>query len=114
MSFTIHLKQGPNKWDVAVEATDTVAVLKKKINEVSSIPMENQRLIYSGKILKDDQTLESYKVQEDHIIHLVKSGSNNHTGSSNNIVTSSSSSSANNTTPQQYNFWSNFWVQPIE
>ena len=102
MSFTIHIKQGPNKWDVTVEVTETVADLKKQINEVSSIPVENQRLIYSGKILKDDQTLESYKLQEDHVIHLVKSAGNNNARPSNNpttTTTTSSSSSANNTTP---------------
>lgn len=76
MSVTIHVKQGPNKWDISVELSQTVAQLKKQITEASEIPVENQRLIYSGKILKDDQTLDSYKVQEDHVIHLVKSGGN--------------------------------------
>lgn len=76
MPVTIHVKQGPNKWELSVELAQTVGDLKKQIAEASEIPSENQRLIYSGKILKDDQTLESYKIQEDHVIHLVKSGAN--------------------------------------
>lgn len=76
MSVTIHVKQGPNKWDLSVELSQSVGDLKKQIAEASEIPSENQRLIYSGKILKDDQPLDSYKIQEDHVIHLVKSGAN--------------------------------------
>lgn len=98
MSFTIYVKQGPNKWDVTVEVTETVSELKKKIAEVSSIPVENQRLIYSGKILKDDHTLESYKVQEEHVIHLVKSGGNNRAGASSSTAATTSSSSSSSTT----------------
>ncbi|KAK5781921.1 ubiquitin domain-containing protein DSK2 PWA37_000684 [Arxiozyma heterogenica] len=97
MSFTIYVKQGPNKWDVTVEVTETVSDLKKKIAEVSSIPVENQRLIYSGKILKDDHTLESYKVQEEHVIHLVKSGGNNRAGASSSTAATTSSSSSSST-----------------
>lgn len=31
----------------------------------------HQRLIYSGKVLKDEQTLDSYSVQEGHTVHMV-------------------------------------------
>lgn len=33
----------------------------------------SQRLIYAGKVLKDDQPLSDYKLQNNHTIHLVKS-----------------------------------------
>lgn len=97
MSFTVHVKQGPNKWDITVEASETVAAFKKQIAEASSIPAENQRLIYSGKILKDDQTLESYKVQEDHVIHLVKSGMNKSNESKPAAATATAASNTNGT-----------------
>lgn len=103
MPFTIHIKQGPNKWDVVVDVTETVSDLKKKISDVSSIPVENQRLIYSGKILKDDHTLESYKVQEDHVIHLVKSGANNRAGTSTNASPSSATAGATTTSNNNNN-----------
>ena len=42
------------------------------VAEKSDIPAGSQRLIYSGKVLKDTETVTSYKVQNGHI-HLVKS-----------------------------------------
>ncbi|SCW03297.1 LAFE_0G07338g1_1 [Lachancea fermentati] len=74
MGITIHVKSGQNKWDVSVEPSSSVAELKEAISKVSEIPAENQRLIFSGKILKDDQSVESYKIEDGHAIHLVKSG----------------------------------------
>lgn len=74
MSITIHIKCGQDNWEVTVEPTDTISQLKKTIKEISDIPEESQRLIYSGKILKDPETVESYKIQDGHAIHLVKSG----------------------------------------
>lgn len=76
MSISVQIKSGQNKWDVAIEPAKTVAEFKEEIAKVSEIPAANQRLIYSGKILKDDQTVESYKVQDGHAIHLVRSGGN--------------------------------------
>ena len=35
--------------------------------------MAQQRLIYKGRVLKDDQSLEHYDMQEGHLVHLVKS-----------------------------------------
>ncbi len=34
--------------------------LKKKIFEVSNVPIEKQRLVYMGKLLADDQPLNFY------------------------------------------------------
>lgn len=74
MSITVHIKSGQNKWDVAIDPSSTIAQFKSAIAAQSEIAPENQRLIYSGKILKDDQTVESYKILDDHSVHLVKSG----------------------------------------
>ena len=43
----------------------TVKELKEKISKVSGIEASNQRLIYKGRILKENRTLESYKVEKD-------------------------------------------------
>lgn len=97
MSITVHVKCGQSKWDVTVEPEKTVADFKEEISKVSEIPASNQRLIYSGKILKDDQTVESYKIQDGHAIHLVKAGGNasaNKPASSEEGSTAGSGSSA--------------------
>lgn len=36
------------------------------------MPHEQQRLIFKGRILKDEQTLESYKIETGLTVHLVK------------------------------------------
>ena len=38
---------------------------------------ERQRLIYSGKVLKDDDALSTYKIQSTHTIHMVKGAARN-------------------------------------
>ncbi|AMD20280.1 HDL464Wp [Eremothecium sinecaudum] len=76
MAITINIKSGQNKWEVKIEPSSTVAELKEEIHNASGIAAENQRLIYSGKILKDDQTVESYKIVDGHAVHMVKAGGN--------------------------------------
>lgn len=102
MSITVHIKSGQNKWDVTIDPSKTVSEFKEEIARVSEIPADNQRLIYSGKILKDDQTVESYKIQEGHAIHLVKSGGvqgSIATSGSGGGSTSSPSNAESNTVP---------------
>ena len=93
MSITIHIKSGQNKWDVSIDPSQTILNLKEEIAKVSEIPSGNQRLIYSGKILKDDQTVESYNIKDDHAIHMVKSGGNASTSSAPTNANESSNSS---------------------
>jgi len=47
--------------------------LKDKIAAEADVPADRQRLIYSGRVLKDQDTLEVYKIKSGHTIHLVKS-----------------------------------------
>ncbi|KAA8910877.1 XPC-binding domain-containing protein [Sphaerosporella brunnea] len=60
------LKQ--QKFTLDAEPSDTVAQVKDKIfkfkNEEKEWEPSLQKLIYSGKILADDKTVESYKVEE--------------------------------------------------
>ncbi|KAL3241189.1 ubiquitin domain-containing protein DSK2 [Nakaseomyces bracarensis] len=102
MSINIHVKSGQNKWDVSIEPSKTILELKEEIAKVSEIPAGSQRLIFSGKILKDDQSVESYNIKDDHAVHMVKSGGN--TSTTQNSASASSGSNAtasttnNNTT----------------
>jgi ubiquitin len=54
-----------------VEKTDTITAIKEKISQKEGIHVENMRLIYAGKQLEDERTLEDYEVIPDATIHLV-------------------------------------------
>eukprot|EP00249_Psilotum_nudum_P017663 c26431_g1_i3 orf=425-2068(+) len=61
-----------SKFSVEVDLGSTVEAFKVLVAEKSCIPAEQQRLIYKGRILKDDHSLDSYGLQNDHTIHLVR------------------------------------------
>ncbi|RYP48410.1 hypothetical protein DL768_005683 [Monosporascus sp. mg162] len=56
------LKQ--QKFTLDVEPTDLVSAVKQKISEEKGWDPKSQKLIYSGKILKDEDTVETYKIEE--------------------------------------------------
>lgn len=49
---------GDVKYTVEVEPTWTVAELKEGVAKESNIAVEDQKLIYKGKILKDEDILK--------------------------------------------------------
>lgn len=49
-----------SKFSVDIDLESTVESFKAVLSEKCEIPSEQQRLIYKGRILKDDQTLKSY------------------------------------------------------
>jgi len=67
------------KYVVTVPLTLTVLDLKQKLAgpEYADIPPEQQRLIYSGRVLKDPDSLASYKIKEGNTVHLVKGAASN-------------------------------------
>ncbi|XP_009626136.1 ubiquitin domain-containing protein DSK2b-like [Nicotiana tabacum] len=61
-----------SKFSVQVTLESSVGTFKSTLAQHSDIPAEQQRLIYKGRILKDEQTLESYGLEADHTVHLVR------------------------------------------
>ena len=53
--------------------SDSVKVVKVKINERLKIPPEQQRLIYAEQDLEDSRRLCDYNVHEQSTLHLIKS-----------------------------------------
>ncbi|KAL0573629.1 hypothetical protein V5O48_008325 [Marasmius crinis-equi] len=65
---------GPNelKLQITIATDKTVAELKEAIAKQSDVEAARQRLIYSGRVLKDEDLLSVYKIQSSHTIHMVK------------------------------------------
>lgn len=57
----------------------TVLDLKTKLAtaDYEDIPVERQRLIYSGRVMKNDDSLATYKIKPNNTIHMVKSAASN-------------------------------------
>ncbi|KAJ4375672.1 hypothetical protein N0V86_007205 [Didymella sp. IMI 355093] len=87
---------------LTLPSTTTVADLKQKLSssEYADIPAERQRLIYSGRVLKDPDTLGGVKVKDGHTIHLVKGAASNARQNPANQGTASTSSGTGTPTPQ--------------
>ncbi|KAL2270312.1 hypothetical protein VTJ83DRAFT_2496 [Remersonia thermophila] len=56
------LKQ--QKFVLDLEPTDLISTVKQRISEERGWDPKLQKLIYSGKILKDEDTVETYKIEE--------------------------------------------------
>ena len=56
------LKQ--QRFTIDAEPTDKIGSIKEKISQEKGWEPSTQKLIYSGKILQDDSTVESYKIEE--------------------------------------------------
>ncbi|CAL5326556.1 unnamed protein product [Camellia sinensis] len=70
---TVHIRcSNGSKFSVQISLDSTVGSFKSVVAQNCDIPAEQQRLIYKGRILKDDQALESYGLEADHTVHLVR------------------------------------------
>lgn len=91
------------KFSVNVEPQTLVKDLKLLIIETNKekedwkgIEIENIRIIFSGRILKDNETMESSKLVEDCTVHIVKSGGSKKIESTNLQSTPSNPSQSTN------------------
>ncbi|KAK9706266.1 hypothetical protein RND81_07G114200 [Saponaria officinalis] len=73
-SETIEIKiktMDSQTYTLQVDKQMPVPALKERIASVTGVVTQNQRLICRGKVLKDDQLLSAYHVEDGHTLHLV-------------------------------------------
>ncbi|KAI3426555.1 Ubiquitin-like domain-containing protein, partial [Psidium guajava] len=58
-------------YSLRVNKQVSVPALKEQVASVTGVVSEQQRLICRGKVLKDDQLLSAYHVEDGHTLHLV-------------------------------------------
>ncbi|KAI8541063.1 hypothetical protein RHMOL_Rhmol08G0033900 [Rhododendron molle] len=70
---TVHIRCfNGSKFSVQISLDSAVGSLKSVVAQNCDVAAERQRLIYKGRVLKDDHTLESYGLEADHTVHLVR------------------------------------------
>ncbi|GKT64577.1 ubiquitin family protein [Colletotrichum tofieldiae] len=78
VTFKVKTGQDSNHTITMAESA-TVLDLKTKLagEDFENVPVERQRLIYSGRVMKNDDTLGTYKIKPNNTIHMVKSAASN-------------------------------------
>jgi len=57
--------------EIDIEADDTIARIKERVEEKEGIPPPQQRLIFGGKQMTDDKKASEYNIEGGSVLHLV-------------------------------------------
>jgi ubiquilin len=85
---------GDGSHTITMSESASVLDLKNLLagDEYEKIPASRQRLIYSGRVLKDEEPLRTYKIKSGNTIHMVKNAQSNAAQNPANTATPSSGS----------------------
>ena len=70
MEISIKLLNG-RVLKLEVEPTDKILTIKEKLQEIEGIDPEQQRLVFAGRQLQDDKTVEEVKIKSGTAINLL-------------------------------------------
>lgn len=72
MQVFVHVNVDSDKGSMTleIEPTDRIEDIKQKISDKNGIPTEDQILIFAGKVLKNEKSIQDYSVQKDAAIQL--------------------------------------------
>lgn len=101
--ITFNIKSSSDaKHVVTVPESMTVLDLKQKLStsEYADTPADRQRLIYSGRVLKDNDTLAVYKIKDGNTVHMVKAAASNQRQGTTTSSASSNTTGAAAAVPQ--------------
>jgi len=70
----VFVKKGEDKTEFPLDLSQTVLRLKEAVKEKLGIPVESQKMVFQGKVLKDDQTLGEANIKKGYTVQLQVSG----------------------------------------
>ena len=93
ITFKVKTSSDGNHTITMAEAA-TVLDLKTKLagDDYEKIPVDRQRLIYSGRVMKNEEPLSTYKIKPNNTIHMVKSAQSNVANAAANAATGAAAS----------------------
>lgn len=56
---------------IAVDLSDTILEVKKKVHDIECVPIDQQRMLFAGRELENDKTIEELRICYESTLHLV-------------------------------------------
>jgi hypothetical protein len=72
MQIQVHTVSG-RKHTLDVEGNYTIAAIKEELQQREGIAVQQQRLLYRGQNLPDQNTIEGARIQAGEVLHMVLS-----------------------------------------
>ena len=72
MGFVVIVKFGNEIFNIEMNELDTILQLKQKLLGLVGLSIDCQRIVFLGRILNDNQSLQALNVQPEHFFYLVR------------------------------------------
>ena len=83
ISLIIKTTVNTNTYDLTISKNTTIKDLKNEIEKITNIPAGAQKIIHKGKNLKDSETIESYNIENNDSIVVIRNRNYNPNGARN-------------------------------